>query len=82
VLNTVQYAREITGVDRVYAIMGGFHLAPAKDEEIQRTIDEIKGWDPVMVVPSHCTGFPAICQFANQMPDQFVLGTVGTRYLF
>ena len=82
VLNTVNYAREITGVDRVYAIMGGFHLAPAKDEEIQRTIDEIKVWDPGMVVPSHCTGFPAICQFANQMPDQFVLGTVGTRYLF
>jgi 7,8-dihydropterin-6-yl-methyl-4-(beta-D-ribofuranosyl)aminobenzene 5'-phosphate synthase len=82
VLNTVNYAREISGVDRVWAIIGGFHLSPAEDEEIQRTIDEIKQMAPAMIVPSHCTGFKAIRQFANQMPDQFVLGTVGTRYLF
>ena len=82
VLNTVSYAREISGVDRVWAIIGGFHLSPAEDEEIQRTIDEIKQMAPAMIVPSHCTGFKAIRQFANQMPDQFVLGTVGTRYLF
>jgi 7,8-dihydropterin-6-yl-methyl-4-(beta-D-ribofuranosyl)aminobenzene 5'-phosphate synthase len=82
VVNTVNYAKEISGVSRVWAIMGGFHLARAKEEEIQRTIDAIKQIRPTMVVPSHCTGFGAICQFANQMPDEFVLGTVGTQYLF
>ena len=82
IVNTVNYAREISGVDSVWAIMGGFHLAPARDEEIQRTIDEIKKLEPAMVVPSHCTGFKAITQFAQQMPDQFVLGVVGTKYLF
>jgi metal-dependent hydrolase (beta-lactamase superfamily II) len=35
-----------------------------------------------MVVPSHCTGFRAISQFAIQMPEEFVLGTVGTKYSF
>ena len=82
VVNTVHYAREISGVDRVWAIMGGFHLGRASDAEIQRTIDEIKNMQPAMVVPSHCTGFQAIAEFARQMPDQFVLGVVGTRYLF
>jgi 7,8-dihydropterin-6-yl-methyl-4-(beta-D-ribofuranosyl)aminobenzene 5'-phosphate synthase len=82
IINTVGYAREISGVDRVWAIMGGFHLAPAKDEEIQRTIDEIQKMAPAMIVPSHCTGFQAISQFATQMPAVFVLGAVGTRYLF
>jgi len=82
VVNTVNYAQEISGVDRVWAILGGFHLAPAKDEDIERTIDEIEAKQPAMVVPSHCTGFQAIQRFANRMPDQFVLGTVGTRYLF
>ena len=82
VVNTVNYAREISGVDRVWAIIGGFHLGPAEDEEIQRTVDAIKQMSPAMIVPSHCTGFKAIRQFAHQMPDQFVLGTVGTRYLF
>lgn len=82
IVNTVNYAREISGVDRIWAILGGFHLAPAEDEEIQRTIDEIKALEPAMIVPSHCTGFKAISQFAIQMPEEFVLGAVGTKYLF
>jgi 7,8-dihydropterin-6-yl-methyl-4-(beta-D-ribofuranosyl)aminobenzene 5'-phosphate synthase len=82
IVNTVNYARDISSVDEVWAIIGGFHLAPANDEEIQRTIDAIKKLRPAMVVPSHCTGFKAINQFANQMPNEFVLGVVGTKYLF
>jgi 7,8-dihydropterin-6-yl-methyl-4-(beta-D-ribofuranosyl)aminobenzene 5'-phosphate synthase len=82
IVNTVNYAREISGVGRVWAILGGFHLAPATDEEIQRTIDEIRRMRPRMVVPSHCTGFRAIAEFSRQMPDEFVLGAVGTTYLF
>jgi 7,8-dihydropterin-6-yl-methyl-4-(beta-D-ribofuranosyl)aminobenzene 5'-phosphate synthase len=82
VVNTVRYAQKISGVDRVWAILGGFHLAPAKDEQIQRTIDYVKALKPALVVPSHCTGFEAMSQFAYQMPDEFVLGVVGTRYLF
>jgi 7,8-dihydropterin-6-yl-methyl-4-(beta-D-ribofuranosyl)aminobenzene 5'-phosphate synthase len=82
IVNTVQYAREISGVERIWAILGGFHLAPAGDEEIRRTIDEIEAVKPAMVVPSHCTGFEAISRFASRMPDEFVLGVVGTTYLF
>jgi 7,8-dihydropterin-6-yl-methyl-4-(beta-D-ribofuranosyl)aminobenzene 5'-phosphate synthase len=82
VVNTVNYAQRISGVDRVWAILGGFHLARAKDEDIERTIDEIEAKHPAMVVPSHCTGFQAAQRFSNRMPDQFVLGTVGTRYVF
>lgn len=82
IVNTVRYAREISGVDEVHAILGGFHLGPAKDDEIERTIDEIIKLRPKMVVPSHCTGFKAIARFSSRMPDEFVLGVVGTKYLF
>jgi len=82
IVNTVNYAREISGVNKVWAITGGFHLGRANDEEIQCTIDEIKKLEPLIVAPSHCTGFKAICRFAFQMPDEFVLGVVGTKYLF
>jgi 7,8-dihydropterin-6-yl-methyl-4-(beta-D-ribofuranosyl)aminobenzene 5'-phosphate synthase len=82
IVNTVNYAQEISGVDEVWAILGGFHLARASDEETQRTIDKIKALNPTLIAPSHCTGFGAISQFAAQMPDQFVLGVVGTTYLF
>jgi len=82
IVNTVNYAREISGINEIYAILGGFHLARSPEEEIQQTIDVIKGFKPTMIVPSHCTGFKALCQFATQMPDEFVLGLVGTKYLF
>lgn len=82
VVNTIRYAREISGVDRVWAVLGGFHLAPAGDEDIQRTIDEIQALEPALVAPTHCSGFKAIAEFARQMPDAFVEGAVGTRYLF
>jgi 7,8-dihydropterin-6-yl-methyl-4-(beta-D-ribofuranosyl)aminobenzene 5'-phosphate synthase len=82
IVNTVNHARRISGVDRVWAIVGGFHLGRSKDEDVQRTIDEISHLKPHMVVPSHCTGFKAIAQFAAQMPDAFVPGVVGATYLF
>ncbi len=82
VVNTVSYARELSGVDRVWAILGGFHLAPAGDEDIQQTIDEIQKLGPALVAPTHCSGFKAISRFADRMPDAFVPGSVGTTYLF
>jgi 7,8-dihydropterin-6-yl-methyl-4-(beta-D-ribofuranosyl)aminobenzene 5'-phosphate synthase len=82
IVNTVNHAREISGVERVWAILGGFHLASANDEEIQRTIDAIQELKPAMIVPTHCTGFKAMSQFAYHMPEAFVQGAVGTRYLF
>ena len=82
IVNTVQRAREISGVEQVWAILGGFHLAPESDEIVQQTIDAIIEMKPQMVVPSHCTGFRAIAEFSRRMPEAFVLGTVGTKYLF
>jgi 7,8-dihydropterin-6-yl-methyl-4-(beta-D-ribofuranosyl)aminobenzene 5'-phosphate synthase len=81
IVNTVKYAKEFTGIETIYAIIGGFHLAHAKDDEIEKTIDYIKSTKPTYVIPSHCTGFRAIGQFAQEMPDEFIEGIVGTTYL-
>ena len=82
IVNTVNHALEISGVGCVWAIIGGFHLGSASESDIQRTITEITKHKPRMIVPTHCTGFAATREFASQMPDQFVLGSVGTTYLF
>ena len=82
IVNTVDYAREISGVERVWAILGGFHLGMAGDAEIRQTIDEVTGYRATLVAPTHCTGFRAMSLFAARMPDQFVYGVVGTTYLF
>lgn len=82
IINTINQAKEISGVDKIYGIIGGFHLISSTQEEIQKTIDEVKALSPHIIVPTHCTGFLAIVQFATQMPKEFVLGVVGTTYKF
>jgi 7,8-dihydropterin-6-yl-methyl-4-(beta-D-ribofuranosyl)aminobenzene 5'-phosphate synthase len=82
IVNTVKYAMEISGVDEVWAILGGFHLARSPEDELAMTIEEIKKIKPKLIAPSHCTGFTAMCRFASEMPEAFTYGVVGTKYLF
>ena len=80
IVNTVKHAQKMTGIEKVHAIIGGFHLTGARPEVIQKTIADIKIIHPDYIVPTHCTGFEAISAFAREMPDQFILNTAGTRY--
>jgi 7,8-dihydropterin-6-yl-methyl-4-(beta-D-ribofuranosyl)aminobenzene 5'-phosphate synthase len=83
IINTVEYARKITGVSQVYAVMGGFHLTgPAFEPVVEPTIAAMKKLDPAYVVPMHCTGWSAINRFFAEMPGRCVLNTVGTTYRF
>jgi 7,8-dihydropterin-6-yl-methyl-4-(beta-D-ribofuranosyl)aminobenzene 5'-phosphate synthase len=83
IINTVEYAKKITGTDKVHAVLGGFHLTGRIfDPIIQPTIDEMKRIKPDYVVPMHCTGWKAINRFEEAMPEQFLLNTVGTTYVF
>ena len=83
IINTVKHAQKVTGTDQVHAVMGGFHLTGAMFEPIiGPTIGEMKRLGPAYVVPMHCTGWKAIKEFADEMPQQFLLNTVGTTYVF
>lgn len=82
IVNTVRQAQALSGVERVWAILGGFHLARSSAKDVGRTIDAVEAFQPQMIAPTHCTGFDAINRFADRMPDAFVRGLVGTTYLF
>jgi 7,8-dihydropterin-6-yl-methyl-4-(beta-D-ribofuranosyl)aminobenzene 5'-phosphate synthase len=82
IVNIVKHAQKMTGIDKVHALMGGFHLTGAKPELIQRTVADIKAINPDYIVPTHCTGYEAITTFEREMPNQFIVNTAGTRYLF
>jgi 7,8-dihydropterin-6-yl-methyl-4-(beta-D-ribofuranosyl)aminobenzene 5'-phosphate synthase len=81
IVNTIEHSKDISGIETVYAIVGGFHLARAEDEEIDKIIEYIKKEKPAYVIPSHCSGFRAISKFALEMPDEFIEGVVGTTYI-
>jgi len=81
IINTITYAQRITGVPRVYAVMGGFHLAGKENEKrIEQTVKELKKVNPKLVVPSHCTGWRAMFTIASALPEAFVWNSVGNLY--
>ena len=82
IVNTVKHAQQISGTEKVHAVIGGFHLVNAAPEIIKKAVADMKQIAPDYIIPAHCTGFEAIAQLAIAMPEQFVLNTAGTRYLF
>ncbi|MDO9523391.1 MAG: MBL fold metallo-hydrolase [Methanocorpusculum sp.] len=83
IVNTVEYAKKITGVRSVCAVMGGFHLTGQVFEpRIKPTIDAMKAANPDYIIPMHCTGWKAINSFMASMPEKCILNTVGTTYVF
>ena len=83
IINTVRYAKQITKIENVYAVMGGFHLAGRENEDkIEQTVKELKQINPKRIIPSHCTGWRAMFAIASALPDTFVWGSVGNRYNF
>ena len=81
IINTINYARQISGVENVYAVMGGFHLA-GKDfeDKIELPIKELVCINPELIVPSHCTGWRAMFAISQALPDAFVWNSVGNLY--
>lgn len=80
IINTVRHAQRITGVQKIYCIIGGFHLIGNIGESvIKRTIEETKRLDPEVIVPCHCTGLKAIQEFERTFPEAFVLNASGTK---
>ena len=83
VINTLRYARQLTGVDRIHAVIGGFHLAgPVFESIIEPTVEALCELDPDVVAPTHCTGWRATHALATAFGDRFIPGSVGTQYIF
>ena len=80
IVNTVRHSRKASGVETVYALLGGFHLTGAFFEPIiETTIQELQKFDPKVVVPMHCTGWKAIHRFSEAFPASFILNSVGSK---
>jgi 7,8-dihydropterin-6-yl-methyl-4-(beta-D-ribofuranosyl)aminobenzene 5'-phosphate synthase len=83
IINILKYAKELTGEDRIFAIIGGMHLTGGSFESIiPRTIDELEKLKPRFLIPCHCSGLKAVYEIARNMPYAFIQNSVGTTYIF
>jgi len=83
IVNIVTRAKQITGIDTVFAVLGGFHLPGAFYEPyIGPTVAALAEFAPSVVVPAHCTSYQAVHAIHTAMPAAFVQNAVGTTLEF
>lgn len=79
IINTIRYARQLTGIQEVCAVIGGFHLTGGLFEKIiPDTIAELAKISPRYLMPGHCTGWSALRRINEALPDAFIVSSVGT----
>jgi len=82
IVNSVRQAQEVSGIDKVHAIVGGFHLGPAPKEYLDQVVAEVKKLNPDVVIPMHCSGTNFTQAVREQMPDKLLVSTTGSRLTF
>ncbi|MHA1270525.1 MAG: MBL fold metallo-hydrolase [Candidatus Helarchaeota archaeon] len=80
IINTIKYGKKISNIDKIYAIIGGFHLNWSSDEKIDQVIDYFKELEPEIICGMHCTGFRFNSKLSNEIPERMTLGVVGTEF--
>lgn len=76
ICNICEYAKPVTGISKISAVIGGFHLKHI-DEQTQQTIAYFKNEQIAEIIPSHCTELPALSAFYSEFKiDQLKTGQV------
>jgi 7,8-dihydropterin-6-yl-methyl-4-(beta-D-ribofuranosyl)aminobenzene 5'-phosphate synthase len=82
IVNSVRQAQEVSGIEKVHAIMGGFHLGGAPKDYLAQVVSEIKKLKPDVLIPMHCSGQNFVDEAKVQMPGNLLLSTTGSRINF
>ena len=76
-INTVEHIRSVSGVDKVFGVIGGLHLVNASRERLEATCSALRKWNPEFVIPCHCTGEEAITYLCNELGTKVTPGYAG-----
>lgn len=81
-INTVEYIKQLTGEDKICAIIGGMHLLYANTERLAKTFQALQDWNVDKIIPCHCTGEKVIPLLKQRFPDACVDCQVGASFSF
>jgi 7,8-dihydropterin-6-yl-methyl-4-(beta-D-ribofuranosyl)aminobenzene 5'-phosphate synthase len=78
-INTILHAQKITGVEHIYAVIGGTHLISANKTQMDETIKALRNFDIARLGVSHCTGLKSGAILANEFEGAFFFNSAGTK---
>jgi len=82
ILNTIRQAQEVSGIQKLHGLIGGFHLGPATPEYTDQVVTELKAFAPDVVVPMHCSGQTFVDSARKIMPDKLLVASAAARLNF
>jgi 7,8-dihydropterin-6-yl-methyl-4-(beta-D-ribofuranosyl)aminobenzene 5'-phosphate synthase len=84
IINILSFTRGEFPVESVHAVLGGLHLFPASDEQLNWTADKLKEFKMANLLAAHCTGMEATYRIRQRLDlsrKAVVVGTVGSTFV-
>jgi 7,8-dihydropterin-6-yl-methyl-4-(beta-D-ribofuranosyl)aminobenzene 5'-phosphate synthase len=84
IINILTFAQEEFPNQRVQAVVGGLHLFPATDEQLDWTADKMKDFKVANLMGAHCTGIEAVYRIRERLAlprASAVVGSVGSSFV-
>ena len=78
IINTIKHGQNLTGIDKIYAVIGGFHKEWEKPQDIEASVKVIEDLNPEITCGMHCTGFE-FNKIMSRHPSH-TFGIVGTEF--
>lgn len=72
IVNIIEHTKKITGIGKVYGIVGGLHLIKASDERINNTLSRLLALDIELIALGHCTGIKAMSKFSDAFVNKCI----------
>ena len=82
IVGICRHAARVSGVPKIHAVVGGFHLSGLGEERITLVVDEFRRLGVDWLVPQHCTGMEAFIAIGNRLPAEMVVSSVGSTFAF
>jgi len=78
--NIIKYAKKVTNIEKIYNIIGGFHLIDESEEEMKNLIEYLKPQNIKTLCPCHCTDLKAKILLSKVFPIEDIC--VGSYFNF
>ncbi len=78
IVNTIKHGQKLTGIDKIYAVIGGFHKEWERISDIEDSVSFIEQLKPEVTCGMHCTGFE-FNKIMSRHPSH-TFGIVGTEF--
>jgi 7,8-dihydropterin-6-yl-methyl-4-(beta-D-ribofuranosyl)aminobenzene 5'-phosphate synthase len=78
-INTIYHAQNLTGIDKIHAVIGGSHLIGASEEQLWQSIAALRELEVQKLGLCHCTDLPVISVLAQEFADSFMFIKAGSQ---